>query len=60
MDSIASPKVKTKEGEEDEVRSLACNTLRVEGCVGALEWDYDKRQAIQLLTWICINQKQIG
>jgi len=36
MDSTVSPKVKTTEGEGVGVRSLACNTLGVEGCVGAL------------------------
>ncbi len=39
MDSIASPKVKTLEGEGVGVRSLACNILGVEGCVRASKWD---------------------
>jgi len=39
MDSSANPKVKTTEGEGAGARSLACNTLSVEGHVGALEWD---------------------
>ncbi len=39
MDSTASPKVKTMEGEGIGARSLACNTSRVEGCVGASGWD---------------------
>jgi hypothetical protein len=39
MDSIASPKVKTTEGEGIEARSLARNTLGVEGHVGVSGWD---------------------
>jgi len=39
MNSITSPKVKTMEGEGVGVHSLACNTLGVEGCVGAPGWD---------------------
>jgi len=39
MDSFASPKVKTTEGEGIGARSLACSILRVEGHVGALGWD---------------------
>jgi len=38
MDSTASPKVKTTEGEGVGACSLACRTLEVEGCVGALRW----------------------
>jgi len=38
MDSSASPKVKTTEGEGVGACSLACNTLRVERHVGALGW----------------------
>ncbi len=38
MDSIASLKMKTSEGEGVGVRSLACNTSRVQGCVGASGW----------------------
>jgi hypothetical protein len=38
MDSVASPKVKTMEGEGVRACSLACNTLGVEGCVGAPKW----------------------
>jgi len=34
-DSTASPKVKTIEGKGVGVHSLACNTLGVEGRVGA-------------------------
>jgi len=36
MDSTVSPKVKTTEGEGVGACSLACNTLGVEGCAGAL------------------------
>jgi hypothetical protein len=36
IDSIASPKVKTLEGNWVRVRSLAYDTLRVEGCARAL------------------------
>jgi len=39
MDSVASPKKKTTEGEGVGVRSLACNTSGVEGRVRALGWD---------------------
>ncbi len=39
MDSIVSPKVKTTKGEGVGARSLARNTLRVKGRVGALRWD---------------------
>jgi len=39
MDSIASPKVKTTERERVGVRSLARNTLEVEGHAGAPRWD---------------------
>jgi hypothetical protein len=35
MDSIASPKVKTMEGEGVGPRSLTRGILGVEGCVGA-------------------------
>jgi len=39
MDSTTNPKVKTAEGEGVGACSLACNTLGVEGHVGALRWD---------------------
>jgi len=39
MDSITNPKVKTMEGEGVRARSLAYNTLRVEGRAGTLGWD---------------------
>jgi hypothetical protein len=39
MDLIASPKVKTTEGEGVGVHSLACSTSGVEGRVGAPGWD---------------------
>jgi hypothetical protein len=39
MDSAVSPKRKTTEGKGIGARSLACNTSRVEGRVGALGWD---------------------
>jgi len=39
MDLNASLKVKTMEGEEVGMRSLVCNTLGVEGHVGAPGWD---------------------
>jgi len=39
MDSTASPKVKTSEGEGIGARSLVCITLGVEGCIGASRWD---------------------
>jgi hypothetical protein len=39
MDSIVSPKVKTTKGEGVGARSLARNTLGVEGRVGASRWD---------------------
>ncbi len=39
MDSIASPKVKTMEGEGVGARSLACSTAGVEGCAGGLGLD---------------------
>jgi len=39
MDSITSPKVKTMEGKGVQVRSLARNTLGVEGRAGPLGWD---------------------
>jgi len=38
MDSIASPKVKTSEGERVEVRSLVRNILGVKGCARDLGW----------------------
>jgi len=43
MDSTTSPKVKTMERKGVEMHSLAPSTSRVEGRVGALEWDYDER-----------------
>jgi len=39
MDSITNPKVKTMEGKGVGTHSLARSILRIEGCVGALEWD---------------------
>jgi len=39
MDSVASPKKKTAKGKGVGARSLICNTLGVEGHVGALGWD---------------------
>jgi hypothetical protein len=39
MDSIASPKVKTMEGEGIGAHSLARNTSGVKGHVGASGWD---------------------
>jgi len=38
MDSTTSPKLKTTKGEGVGARSLACNTSRVEGRVGAPRW----------------------
>jgi hypothetical protein len=38
MDSIASSKVKTSEGEKVGACSLGCNTLGVEGRAGVLGW----------------------
>jgi hypothetical protein len=38
MDSTTNPKMKTMEGEGVRARSLAHNTLGVEGHVGALGW----------------------
>jgi hypothetical protein len=38
MDSTVSPKMKTTKGKGIGAHSLACNTLRVEGRVGALGW----------------------
>jgi hypothetical protein len=56
MDSTASPKVKTSEGEGVGAHSLACNTLGVKGHVGASKWDYDERQVVHLFTGTCTNQ----
>jgi hypothetical protein len=42
MDSTASPKVKTIEGEEVGACSLARSTLGVEGCARALGWGLGK------------------
>ncbi len=39
MDSAASPKKKTSEGEGIGVCSLAHNTSKVEGRAGTLGWD---------------------
>jgi len=39
MDSTTSLKVNKAEGKGVWVRSLAHNTLGVEGCAGASEWD---------------------
>ncbi len=39
MDSTTSPKVKIMKGEGIRLRSLAHNTLGVEGCAGAPGWD---------------------
>jgi len=39
MDLAMSPKKKKMEGEIVGAHSLACNTSRVEGRVGALGWD---------------------
>ncbi len=38
MDSIVNPKVKTIEGKKVGLLSLTCNTLGVEGRVGAPRW----------------------
>ncbi len=38
MDSIASPNVKTSEGEGVGAHSLVCSISGVEGRVGALGW----------------------
>jgi hypothetical protein len=38
MDSTASPKMKTTEGEGVGTHSLACNTLKVKGRAGTLGW----------------------
>ncbi len=38
MDSTASPKMKTTEGEEVWAHSLACNTLKVRGHARASGW----------------------
>jgi hypothetical protein len=38
MDSIVSPKVKTKKRKVVGVCSLAYNTLGLKGCVGAPRW----------------------
>jgi hypothetical protein len=38
MDSIVSPKMKTTKGEGVGAHSLTCNTLGVEGHVGAMGW----------------------
>jgi hypothetical protein len=38
MGSITSPKMKTSEGEGVGARSLACNTLGVEGRARTLGW----------------------
>jgi hypothetical protein len=39
MESTANPKVKTTEGKKVVACSIACNTLGVEGRVGAPRWD---------------------
>jgi len=39
MDSIVNPKMNTSEGKRVGARSLVCNTLGVEGRVGASKWD---------------------
>jgi len=39
MGSTASPKVKTTDEEGLGVCFLACNTLEVEGPIGAPRWD---------------------
>jgi len=56
LDSTMSPKVKTMEGERVGVHSLVNNTSGVEGCAGALGWDLDEQQAVQLFTRTCTNQ----
>jgi len=42
MDSIASPKVKTTEGEGVGGRSFIHNTSRVERHVGVLKWGLER------------------
>jgi len=39
MDSTMNPKVKTTKGKGVKTHFLACNTLGVEGHVGAPGWD---------------------
>ncbi len=55
MDSIASPNVKIVKGKGVGACSLARNTLGVEGHVGALGWDQEDCQALQVLTRTCTN-----
>ncbi len=63
MDLIENPKVKaTTKAEGVRVRSLAHNTLRVEGCVGASGWGLG-RLSSNLVTHIYMhkpNNKLIG
>jgi len=56
MDLIVTLNVKITEGEGTRARSLAHNTLGVEGHARALGWDSEDWQAIHLLTRTCINQ----
>jgi hypothetical protein len=55
MDSAASPKKKTSEGEGIGVCSLAHNTSKVEGRAGTLGWDSEDWQASHLLTQTYTN-----
>jgi hypothetical protein len=55
MDSTASPKVTTMEGEGIGVRSLACNTLGVDGCAGALGWGL-RRLTSKLITYTDLHK----
>jgi hypothetical protein len=56
MDSTASPKVKTTEGERVAVRSLARNTSGVEGRARVSGWGLRRLTSNSILTRISTNQ----
>jgi hypothetical protein len=60
MDSIASPKVTTIEGERVGARSLARSTLGVKKCVRAPWWDKENCKQVNYLHELAQTKQQVG
>jgi len=60
MDSTASPKVKTSEGEGVGVHYLVHNTSRVEGCVKARGWGLGRLKATNYSHELAQIKQQVG
>ncbi len=56
IDSNASPKVKTMEGQRVKAHSLAYNTSEVKGCAGLRRWGLGRMTSKSIFTWTCTNQ----